>query len=232
MLPLLKGLGSTVPWFPVDDKFHSHPKVMVTSPAALGLWVVAGSWSSDYGTDGVMRDDQILRLLPDAAPLADELVTAGLWKRIRGGYAFHDWADWGSKRTGKEDKELRAKRAEAGRKGGVASGKSRSKHEASMKQVASAFGSPGLEPQSQSHSLVDVSNPATGSSGHMSRDVIEQVIKSIYERTSRVVDDDWAAKIAGHILGDRQMRNPAGYCRKAIETEPNPQARFLPNPNA
>lgn len=259
-----------MPWFPVDDKFHSHPKVMVTSPAALGLWVVAGSWSSDYGTDGVIRDDQISRLLPDAATLATELVTSGLWKRTRGGYAFHDWTEWGSKRTGAEDKELRAKRAESGRLGGLASGKAReaksgkpghgqvttaaeatrsqsagrtpgtaqngrsdgntrSKHEASCLTVASGVASPGLEPQIQSQSIADVSNLPHGSRELASGDVIEAIIQEIYDRTSRVVDAGWADKIAGNILGDRHVRDPVGYCRKAIRTDPDPKVRFLPH---
>lgn len=82
-----------MPWFRVDDSFHSHPKVLATDPAALGLWVLAGSWSSAHLTEGVVQDDVLPRLLPDAATLARKLVAAGLWKRIRGGYQFHDWAD-------------------------------------------------------------------------------------------------------------------------------------------
>lgn len=80
-------------WFKVDDSFHSHPKVLATDPAALGLWVLAGSWSSAHLTEGVVQDDVLPRLLPDAATLARKLVTAGLWKRVRGGYQFHDWLD-------------------------------------------------------------------------------------------------------------------------------------------
>jgi hypothetical protein len=79
--------------------------------------------------------------------------------------------------------------------------------------------------------MVDVSNPATGSSGFASSDVTEEIIRAIYDRTSRVIDAEWAAKIAGHILGDRHVRDPAGYCRKAIESDPNPQVRFLPVAN-
>lgn len=80
-----------MPWFRVDDSFHSHPKVLATPPAALGLWVVAGSWSSAHLTDGVVPDHVLPLLLPDAAKLARQLVTAGLWKRVRGGYKFHEW---------------------------------------------------------------------------------------------------------------------------------------------
>lgn len=132
-----------MPWFPVDDGFHSHPKRLAISLAAVGLWTVAGSWSSAHPNDGVVPDAYLESLSPDAPMLAAELVAAGLWRRRRGGYQFHDWFDWGSKRTAEEQRELRAKRAEAGRKGGVNSGNARSKRQAKPKQVASQL----LEPQ-------------------------------------------------------------------------------------
>jgi hypothetical protein len=81
-----------VPWFRVDDGFHSHPKRLSVSLAAVGLWTVAGSWSSAHLTDGVVPDAYLESLSADAPMLAGELVAAGLWKRRRGGYIFHDWA--------------------------------------------------------------------------------------------------------------------------------------------
>jgi hypothetical protein len=83
-----------VTWFKVDDSFHSHPKVLAASPAALGLWVVAGSWSGSNLSDGFVPDHVLPRLLPGSDSLARELVAAGLWKRARGGYRFHDWGDF------------------------------------------------------------------------------------------------------------------------------------------
>jgi hypothetical protein len=80
-----------MPWFKVDDSFHSHPKVMATDPAALGLWVIAGSWCGANLTDGFVPDHVLSRLLPGAAKLATKLVAAGLWRRTEGGYLFHDW---------------------------------------------------------------------------------------------------------------------------------------------
>jgi hypothetical protein len=88
-----------MPWFKVDDSFHSHPKVLAAAPAALGLWVVAGSWSGANLSDGFVPDHVLPRLLPDAESLARQLVAAGLWKRARGGYRFHDWAEFNPKRT-------------------------------------------------------------------------------------------------------------------------------------
>lgn len=81
-------------WFKVDDSFHSHPKVLAADAAALGLWVVAGAWCSANLTDGFVPDYALPRLLPDAAQLADKLVTCRLWKRTKGGYRFHDWGDY------------------------------------------------------------------------------------------------------------------------------------------
>jgi hypothetical protein len=133
-------------WFKVDDKFHSHNKVrkvLAEEPIALALWVVAGSWSSDNLTDGFVPDHQLPWLIPVGAELlAQRLVTAGLWKRVRAGYQFHEWATNGdgTKRnpTKKEVEEERRKKAEAGRMGGVASGKVRSTRQARASAPAKA----------------------------------------------------------------------------------------------
>lgn len=79
-------------WFKVSDDFHAHPKVMATDPAALGLWVIAGSWSSANRTGGFVPDYVLTRLLPGSATLASELVAAGMWRRVKGGHRYHDWA--------------------------------------------------------------------------------------------------------------------------------------------
>lgn len=135
-------------WFKVDDSFHAHPKVLATDADALGLWVVAGAWSSSHLTDGFIPEHALLRLLPSAEELARKLVASGLWKRARGGYRFHDWADF--QPSAEDVRTMREKRAAAGRLGGMASGKSRSKAgsktEASASGVASALASPIVEP--------------------------------------------------------------------------------------
>lgn len=80
-----------MPRFPVDDGFHSHPKAWAASLAALGLWTVAGSWSNDQGTDGLIPDHMIQLLSRGQTELVRELCDAGLWRRTRGGYQFHQW---------------------------------------------------------------------------------------------------------------------------------------------
>lgn len=78
-------------YFPVDDKFHSHPKAMVPSLTSIGLWTMAGSWSNDHHTDGFVPDHMLQSLSRGQVELAKELVAAGLWKRSKGGYQFHQW---------------------------------------------------------------------------------------------------------------------------------------------
>jgi general stress protein YciG len=140
-------------WFKVDDSFHSHPKAMAVSLAALGLWTAAGSWSGAHLTDGFIPDRGVQLLARGESALAEELVAAGLWKRTKGGYRFHQWVEDsdGTERnpTAKQVKEKRSKRAEAGRKGGVASGKSRSKTASNNEANASARASPIVEPPSR-----------------------------------------------------------------------------------
>lgn len=81
-------------WFHVDDGMHSHNKVrkvIAECPAALGLWVVAGSWSSANLTDGFVPEHELPWLFTGWEPLAQMLVTARLWRRVKGGFSFHEW---------------------------------------------------------------------------------------------------------------------------------------------
>lgn len=144
-------------WFKVDDKAHANTKirnVLATCPAALSLWTVAGSWVADELNDGFVPDSQLPWLMPAGAEeLAQALVAARLWRRVRGGYRFHEWHKDGdgTKRNPTREEVLaeRRKRAEAGQKGGLASGKTRSKKQAGAKANAEARASSIVEPPSR-----------------------------------------------------------------------------------
>jgi len=79
-----------MPWFKVDDGFHGHPKVVNLSTSAVGLWLLAGTWSAQYLTDGRVASGTIRRLGGSPAD-ADELVAEGLWHATDDGYEFHEW---------------------------------------------------------------------------------------------------------------------------------------------
>lgn len=82
-----------MPWFKVDDGFHGHPKVVTLSTSAVGLWLLAGTWSAQYLTDGKVPSGTVARL-GGSVEAADELVAAGLWESAPGGYLFHEWAEY------------------------------------------------------------------------------------------------------------------------------------------
>jgi hypothetical protein len=79
-----------VTWFRVDDTFATHPKAVAAGNAALGLWVRAGSWSGQQLTEGYIPSSVVL-LLGGRRSTAEQLVRAGLWVKVEGGYQFHQW---------------------------------------------------------------------------------------------------------------------------------------------
>jgi hypothetical protein len=80
-----------MPWFKVDDNLAFHAKTMLAGNAAMGLWVRAGSWSSQQLTDGHIPSHIIAALGTHAQ--AGKLVSSGLWDFAEGGYQFHQWTE-------------------------------------------------------------------------------------------------------------------------------------------
>lgn len=73
-----------MPWFQVSADFHSHPRVIGTDPAAIGLWVTAGSWLAGHDS-GEFVPRAVAEFL-GTPETAAELVRVGLWRRAKGGY--------------------------------------------------------------------------------------------------------------------------------------------------
>ena len=83
-----------MPWFKVDDAFHGHPKVMELSPAAVGVWALAGSWCANYLTDGEIKTN-VVRRMGATDEMIQELVTSGLWVDLGDGtYQFKNWGEY------------------------------------------------------------------------------------------------------------------------------------------
>ncbi len=129
-------------WFKVDDSFYDHPKVFDAPDCAVALWVRAGTWSARNLTEGFVPAGMPARLCDDPDTAVRELVRRGLWSRAQGGYRFHDWTKYQPSRA--EVEGLRAKRAAAGRLGGLAkAGKQKSgKSQASASGGAKQNGAP------------------------------------------------------------------------------------------
>jgi hypothetical protein len=106
-----------VVWFKVDDKLHDHRKARKAGKAAMGVWVLAGSWSMSNLTDGFIPEDVLGRWGSRAD--AKRLVDAGLWDDAvhegEKGWRFHDWSRFQPSAAVTE--AIRIKEAEAGARG-------------------------------------------------------------------------------------------------------------------
>jgi hypothetical protein len=97
-------------WFRVDDTLAAHPKTRRAGLAAMGLWTVAGSWSSQQLTEGFIPE-WFVATWPQGKTLARRLVLAELWDEAKDGdergWLFHDWTD--ANPTAEKEKERRRK---------------------------------------------------------------------------------------------------------------------------
>ena len=98
-----------MPWFKLDDSFHSHPKVMAAGNEAVGLFVRCGTYAAQHLTDGFIPQQVVL--LYGSEALADTLVEAKLWRRTRGGWQIHDYLNYNpSKQAVNNDRKNNADR--------------------------------------------------------------------------------------------------------------------------
>jgi hypothetical protein len=61
------------------------------SDAATALWVRAGSYSAAKLLDGFIAEHVLATLSRTPEEASAELVARGLWRRVRGGFKFHQW---------------------------------------------------------------------------------------------------------------------------------------------
>lgn len=82
-----------MPWLKVDDKLHDHHKARAAGKAAMGVWVLAGSWCMAHETDGFVPESVLTRWGNKRD--AERLVAAGFWRTAtrhgEAGWRFHDW---------------------------------------------------------------------------------------------------------------------------------------------
>lgn len=89
-------------WFRVDDTFGTHPKVLgiprARRTAAVGLWMLAGSWCARNLTDGAIPAYMIEELGGQDDEVKD-LLSSGLWEEIPEGFRFHDYLIYNQSRA-------------------------------------------------------------------------------------------------------------------------------------
>lgn len=86
-----------MPWFKVDDNFHSNKKVLRIPRnrrcAAVGLWILVGTWSASNLTDGKVPD-YLPTELGGTQRMVDDLVAAGLWIPVADEHIFPNWDEY------------------------------------------------------------------------------------------------------------------------------------------
>jgi hypothetical protein len=86
-----------VTWVRTDDQMPRHPKMWRLSDAAYRLNHHGLSHCAAYATDGFIDEAYIDTLIPagrKARQFADELVSAGVWEKVPGGWCIHDYLEY------------------------------------------------------------------------------------------------------------------------------------------
>jgi hypothetical protein len=81
-----------VAWARIDDKFHSHPTLMVAGLDATGLFARAIAYCADYLTDGFVPRSWAEQ--QGGKKPVQKLIDAGLFIPVEGGVCIKDYLDW------------------------------------------------------------------------------------------------------------------------------------------
>lgn len=118
-----------MPWVKLDDNFFSHPKVVAAGTEAVGLYVMALTYSAHHLTDGHVplgwvreKAGSKMRKLVAALLAAPPGFDHALWEEHEAGWVIHDYLEYNPPRehVERERADLSAKRSDAGKKGAEA----------------------------------------------------------------------------------------------------------------
>jgi len=147
-------------WVRLEDQFDEHPKIAALSDTALALFVCGLGYCNRNLTDGfiptAVGNGKLRYCDGNPVPAIRELVAAGLWEQVGGGWLVHDFLDYQpSKEKVLED---RAKKQAAGRAGGQASARARRQAPAQAKSKPVPVPVPVPQEQDQEQPAAPVTN--------------------------------------------------------------------------
>lgn len=227
----------------LDDGFATDPKVLEAGPLGLAMQVAALCYCNQKLTDGRLPRP-VAAMLIDTTDLGitwdsivDQLVALGMWHQpghdcdscppIERGFYLHDYLEFQPSRE--EVLELRAKRSEAGRKGGL---RSRPKQtlkqelEQNVKQNGSKTEAKP-EPRSRSRSRFP-SSPVPVPPNDVENPDPDSFEEQLRHRAYQITDERTAAgepirnrdAYAARIMRDEKLRHEI---RQAMPTTPLPE---------
>lgn len=112
-----------MPWAKLDDSFWGNPKVDAASLGAVGAYARSLSYVAQHLTDGHIPYGAALYMTKGEADVLAELVDRGFWAKNGDGFVIPDYLEYNP--TKAEVESQRRARSEAGKRGGLASGKAR-----------------------------------------------------------------------------------------------------------
>ena len=118
-----------MPWTKLDDGFHAHRKVRrvwARGGRALGLHVMAMTYSSRNLMDGFVDPEWVIEQLPDdreRLQVVECLLEEGLWEQFGDGFQIHDFLEYNP--SASHVVHVREMRRLAGKQGGMRSGEVR-----------------------------------------------------------------------------------------------------------
>lgn len=190
-------------WSTLDDSFHEHPRFASYDLDTLGLLACAMTYCNRHRTDGHIPTEQLARFGTSrkGRKLADKLVADGYWERTATGYYWPGFLDRNLSREDAEAKkaDISARRAEAGRLGGLARAAVASKQTQANVQANPSKPNPSNEanvkPYSYSYSQGEEreSAPEQASQANLASKQPEQVSK----QASPVAPDSGTYTVAG-----------------------------------
>jgi hypothetical protein len=131
-----------VGWVFISDDFYDHWKFEAAGPMGIALWTVGLAWCNRNRTDGQISATKAARLLnlkDGCEELCEHLVKCELWDRTETGFRVHDYEDYQltAQQITQRSAAASAAKAEAGRRGGLATQAKRRLLEAPLDQPAS-----------------------------------------------------------------------------------------------
>jgi hypothetical protein len=216
-------------FFTPDDDFHDRDDTWDLPDSAVALLARAGSWSARNHRNGFVPSSQLARFSSDPQAVR-ELIRRAIFRKVKGGCQFTDWARWGElaeeierKRNDAAERQRRhrAKKKEADQKekpqvsvGDVTHlsrvttcDRPRSDQDQDLDHLSRITGQPNVRVPEHPALAAAVASALTGKSGRLVTDTeAADVMRKIRDRATR----------AG-----KPIRSPLRYMLRSIENEPD-----------
>lgn len=160
-------------WVKIDDNFSEHPKVIKLSDSSFRLHIRVMCYCSKFLTDGIIEDSTVDGMRGKVRDVR-ELVGAGLWDVVQGGWQIHDYLEYNWARQDVEAKRVAAKE----RMGKLRSPNVRANKERSSGEVPAKFANPIPIP-------IPIPDPQLGSS---------EVLAAPVSAAAADPEQDWTAR--------------------------------------